>query len=119
MQFFDQPKWPQHCGHDIAIHPSTERVIQPSAHEAMDGVDALGVTIGYCRQTKQSNGEPCRVRFVYTRHLYPGGWGPIHRIRDGALIAGLISRLKQAKEIDWVLGSSDEFPYRLCKCLVQ
>lgn len=106
MPFFDQPAWPHHCGNPIAAEG--ERELDPTDDEARQGISRVGVTLARCRQSRHASGEPCRVRWVFTRHRYSGGWGPVHRVRDSAQIAGYIQRLKIARESDWVWGWHEE-----------
>lgn len=94
MPFFDMPAHPLHHGQAIAM--VAERVIKPTADEEAQGIEAVGISKGWCRE------QQCRQRFFYIRNLYPGGWGPVNRMRDSQKIAQVVKRLKEAIESDWV-----------------
>lgn len=100
MLFFGMP-WPMH--HTQPLNMADERVIEPTIEEMKDGVEAVGVTEGWCLDAD------CRRRFLFNRYRYVGGWGPIHRMRDSKAIAAMRARLKQARESDWVWATHHEY----------
>ena len=104
--------------HQAPLNFGQPRTIKPTHEEERDGALSVQVVFGWCGATDPATGEPCRKRFIYSRYEYSGGWGPVHRHRDGKVIAAMLRRLKEAKESDWVLGSCPE-SYMLKKVLVR
>ena len=101
------------CHHGQPLLLTEERLLKPTIKEMTEGVNELGVTLGWCQK------KGCCQRFLYVRNRYKGGWGPLSRIRGNELISIMVRRLKMAKESDWVWGSARDETYRKMKVKVQ
>lgn len=95
--------WLLHHGEYLNIRRA--RTVSPTAEEARGGVQELEIVLAYCVL------PDCKKDFVFTRHRYPGGWGPAHRVQDAAIKAQYRRRCKLAPEADIVQGSQDQHPY--------
>lgn len=88
--------------HGLPLVLDDERIILPTPTEAADGIEALSIIVGWCQH------PDCGKRFVYMRYKVDGSYGLFRRLKSGDSIKTIISRLKMAKESDWVWGHSND-----------
>jgi hypothetical protein len=99
VTFFNETKWPKH--HGIPVSVGNARTLQPTKEEESQGILAVEVAPVWCVHPQ------CRKRRLYYRFHFLGGVTPVNKAKPGQ-VAELLTRLKLAKESDWVWGCDTE-----------